>query len=233
MENEKNINYIKTSKEDVLIAIGSLMILGLFAWMVYYDFSPLIEVESDINYLFTQLFGNPTMTYSDGIGNSILTFLANYGGAKTLSLFTLVISAFLFIKREWFLSIWFVGVVSIGGIVGILLKNIFQRTRPVNHLPLDDGFSFPSGHAIVSTLFFLTIIMVFLPRIKNNFIKLPLSILSIVSWLGILFSRLYFHAHHLADIIAGVFYGIFWIIMAIFIYNFIIDRLHKINRENN
>lgn len=233
MKREEYRSTIQIQKRNKLLGLSALLILGILAWMVYYDFSSLLELEKNVNQLFQNFFGNPSMTYSANIGNSIMTFLADYGGAKPLSIATLVVAAFLLVKKETFLSIWFVGVVSTGGILGILLKNIFQRTRPFNHLALDDGFSFPSGHAIVSTLFFLTLILFFLPRIQDYFWRMTLISGSYILWFGILFSRLYFHAHHLADILAGVSYGIFWVTSAISVYYFLINyRTQYFNRKN-
>lgn len=209
------------------LAVISLIILGIVSWMVYAEFSPFLTLEDAIQSFFQRTFGNPSMTYSDGIGNSLLTFLATYGSASYLSMATVLIAIYLFVKRQPVAAVWFLGVVSTGGIFGILLKNILQRTRPISHLPFDSGFAFPSGHAIASTLFFLSILLVFLPKIQKDLIRTPLAILIYFVWAGILFSRLYFHAHRLGDLVAGVSFGIFWVTIASFVYNWVVRWLTR------
>lgn len=202
-------------------AVSSFMILGLLCWMVYRNFTPFIRFEKKTGQLFQQHFGNPDMNYSDGIVNSGLTFLATYGSAPFISITTCFIAGFLFINGYTGLAIWFLGVVSTGGIVGIFLKRIIRRNRPKNHLSFDHGFSFPSGHAIASTLFFLAILLVFLPMIQDIAIRLSLMGLVYLVWSGILFSRLYFHAHHIGDLLAGISLGVFGVMTSMLIYSVI------------
>lgn len=227
MRIEKKKNEMKVNNKHGYLAIASFIIFSLLAWMVYSNFSPLIGLEENTANLFQQLFGNPTMTYSDGLFNSLMTFFASYLSAKYLSLLSLVIAVFLFIKRYQGLALWFLGVISTGGVVGILLKKIFTRERPLNHLSWDTGYSFPSGHAIAASLFFAAILLVLIAKIKNKGVRRGLTGLIYFVWLGTLFSRLYFHAHHLGDLIAGVSFGVFWVIVTMFIYQLAFDCLRK------
>lgn len=199
-------------------SIFFFIIFTLVSWMVWTNFDSWIKLEEKINTHFNSFYGQPEMTYSDGLGNGILTFLVTYGSAPFLSTLTVLIAIFFFFKGEFLIGFWFVGVISSGGIFGIVLKNLFKRKRPYNHLSVETGFSFPSGHAIASTLFFWSLILVFFPRIESMMIRVPLTIAALLAWLAILYSRLYFHAHHLGDLIVGASYGIFWVMNAIMIY---------------
>lgn len=215
MRKENKINYMKIK----LLAVSSLIIFGLISLMVYYDSTLLNEIENITGSFFKKVFGNPTMTYSDGIINALMTFLAKYGSATFLSIATIIIGVFLVQKHHKNLAIWFLGVVSTGGVIGILLKKSFQRMRPIEHLIVDSGFSYPSGHAITSTLFFVFILLVFLPQIKNKIIRKNLGTLIFLIWPGILFSRLYFHAHYLGDVLSGIAFSVFWVAISIILYD--------------
>lgn len=203
------------------LAVGSLSMLVIVSWMVGAHFKPFIKLEEKVHYLFEKFFGHPQMTRADGPVSGVLTFLVTYGSAPFLSLASVVIAFFLFINHYRFLAIWLLGVVSTGGLFGVLLKKKFKRKRPIDHLSFDTGFSFPSGHAIASTLFFLTILLVLLPFIQVTVVRVLLSVFVTFIWFGILFSRLYFHAHHLGDLLVGVSLGVFWVMSAMLMYDWL------------
>ena len=209
-------------------AVSFLLILVLLCWMIYRSYPPFIRFEQRTTQLFERNFGKPQMNYTDGIVNSGLTFLATYGSAPYISLTTCFIALFLFVKGDRALAVWLLGVVSTGGIFGIILKKIFRRNRPAGHLSFDTGHSFPSGHAIASTLFFLAILLVFLPTVQSLAIRMFLMGLIYLVWGSILFSRLYFHAHHIGDLLAGVSLGVFWVTTSMYVYNIAVDVLQTL-----
>lgn len=197
---------------------GSLLVFLTVSWMIWVNFPPLLAFERKVYQTFQKRFGHPHLSYSDGLGNAWLTFLVTYGSAPYLSAFTVVIAFVLALNGYVLLAIWLLGVVSTGGIFGSILKRIFKRERPAKCLDSENGYSFPSGHAIASTLFFGSLLLVFLPNIQLEIIRYALAFLLSFNWLGILFSRLYFHAHHLGDVVVGVSYALFWVESAMFIY---------------
>lgn len=218
---------MKVSNTHRFFAVSSLVLLGFVFLMVSSEFSPFIQLEQKTAQLVEQSFGYPQMSYSNGLGNSMLTFLATYGSATYISITTSIIAVIFFLKGDKGLAIWFLGVVSSGGIFGIFLKNFFKRERPMNHLSFDDGFSFPSGHAIASTLFFLAILLVFLPLVQNLPIRILLTGLGFLVWGAILFSRIYFHAHFVGDLLAGVSLGVFWVLASMNVYNFVVNIVEQ------
>lgn len=225
------MQYIQVHTMYKWISVSYFIVLILLCWMIYQKFPPFIRFEKKATQFFKHHFGQPQMGYSDGVLNSVLTFLATYGSAPYISLLTTFIGGFLFLKGEWGLAIWLLGVVSSGGIFGIFLKKLFRRERPDEHLAFDTGYSFPSGHAIASTLFFLAMLLVFLPAIPSVMIRTLLMGLVYLVWAGILFSRMYFHAHHLGDLLAGISLGVFWVLTSMSVYNRILGLLLKAFKE--
>lgn len=218
-----NIHSIQVNDTYEFFAVSFLIILGVLCWMIYRNFPQFIRFEQKAMQLFQQQFGKPQMNYVDGPMNSVLTFLATYGSPTFISIITVFIGLILFMKVDRGLTIWFLGVVSTGGIFGIFLKNLFKRKRPKEHLPFDDGYSFPSGHAIASTLFFLALLLVFLPLVQSVPIRLILMGLVYLVWGSILFSRMYFHAHYIGDLLAGISLGVFWVLTSMGVYNRVLD----------
>jgi len=210
---------IQYNRSYLGIASGLFIIFILTCSMIKIGFPAFLDLEDTITNITQQLVGVPKMNYTTSFINSCMTFFTTYGDATTIVILTLFISIILFLKHYTFLGFWFLGVVSTGGIVGVFLKHLIQRERPINHLPLDNGFSFPSGHSIGSSLFFGVLLFVLFPHIKNQILKLIAMSLSSVIWFGILSSRIYFSAHHLGDIIAGVSFGLFWVSSAMIFYS--------------
>ena len=84
------------------------------------------------------------------------------------------------------------------------LKYLFARTRPIDiNLIVENGYSFPSGHSMVSLAFYgFFIYIIAHKRIKKNkkiFYCILLSLLTLL--IGI--SRIYLGVHYASDVLAG------------------------------
>ena len=145
------------------------------------------------------------MNFKGNWFNDFMTFLASYGDIATFITLTLIIATIVLIKRRFLLAIWLPTTVASAGIIGIALKDIIHHSRPYDHLTIDAGFSFPSGHALTSTIVIFALIFVLIPKLGTIRVKRIINTVLIVVWLGILFSRLYFHAHYLTDVVGGIF----------------------------
>lgn len=86
-----------------------------------------------------------------------------------------------------------------------ILKHIIVRPRPsVEHLVTQGGYSFPSGHAMVSTAFYGYLIYLLWKTNLNKTYKYIGTVLLIILVILICFSRIYLGVHYASDIIAGV-----------------------------
>ncbi|WP_258359050.1 phosphatase PAP2 family protein [Moorella sulfitireducens] len=97
----------------------------------------------------------------------------------------------------------------------IWLKNLFQRPRPnLGHLEAALGFSFPSGHAMMGTVFF-GLLAVWLFKICPPSCRSHVAMVTVIFLLLLGFSRLYLGVHYPTDVLAGYAAGIS--ILAIFL----------------
>jgi undecaprenyl-diphosphatase len=113
-------------------------------------------------------------------------------------------------------------------ILGIVLKETFQRPRPQSFFGFvpPDSYSFPSGHAFASLCFFGTLAWLIS---KHQSGKLPIFLI----WTAAVFfiltigsSRIYLGVHYPSDILAGYLAGITWLV-AIYLAD---HRLQPANR---
>lgn len=108
----------------------------------------------------------------------------------------------------------------------VILKNIFQRERPVTgNILIDEvGFSFPSGHTTNNVAFYFLAIYLVCINVKNKKVRnISCVILAIIPIL-IAFSRIYLRVHYPTDVIAGFCLGI---VLVVFFTTFIWPKIEK------
>lgn len=95
---------------------------------------------------------------------------------------------------------------NIGGIVFLnqILKRILKRNRPnIYPLLIVSGYSFPSGHAMVSLAFYGFLTMLIYQQCTSKKRKRIAELATILLILLIGFSRIYLGVHYASDVIAG------------------------------
>lgn len=101
-----------------------------------------------------------------------------------------------------------------------VLKHIIRRPRP-DHLRLvkEKGFSFPSGHSMVSIALYGILIYIVNKNIKNKTLKIILiSLLSLlILFIGL--SRIYVGVHYPSDVLSGYILATVITILVIDYYN--------------
>jgi len=97
--------------------------------------------------------------------------------------------------------------------MNVFLKSIFMRDRPsFNVLVNETGYSFPSGHSMISIVFYGYLIYLIYKFITNNKLKcLLIGLLSLII-LIIGFSRIYLGVHYASDVIGGFSFGVAYLI---------------------
>lgn len=100
-------------------------------------------------------------------------------------------------------------VVPAGMLLNVALKNLFQRPRPTLEEPLVQlsTYSFPSGHAVASSVFYGAMCALVFARARSRVVRALAVIAGMVMVLLVCFSRVYLGAHYLSDVIAGMAVG--------------------------
>lgn len=133
--------------------------------------------------------------------------------------FTVICGVLIFIfskKYRFFIGLDLVGVTVVNQVV----KHLVCRNRPsVLRLVEETGFSFPSGHSMVSIAFYGIIIYLIYKNIDHKALKYSLITLLSLLVLGIGFSRIYVGVHYATDVLGGFSLGLAYLIIYISLYN--------------
>ncbi len=131
----------------------------------------------------------------------VAKIITKFGNAETLILTTIILCIVIKNKKiKWAIPINLV----CAGVLNLALKNIIQRPRPVEYRIIDaNGYSFPSGHSMVSMAFYGFLIYLIYQNVKNKYIKIiSILLLSVLIFL-IGASRIYLGVHYASDVIGG------------------------------
>ena len=98
-------------------------------------------------------------------------------------------------------------------------KFIFARTRPIDiNLIVENGYSFPSGHSMVSLAFYGFFIYIIAHKKMKKKKKIFYSSLLALLTLLIGISRIYLGVHYASDVIAGFALSMAYLIIFIIIF---------------
>lgn len=153
----------------------------------------------------------------------IAKFITNFGGAIFLVIAT--ITLFIVIRNKK-IGISILSNLAIVTVLNQLIKRILQRPRPTEYRIIEEtGYSFPSGHSMVSMAFYGYFIYLIYKYVKNKYVKwISIILLSLlICLIGI--SRIYLGVHYTSDVLGGFLISISYLIIYISAANkFIIEK---------
>ena len=153
----------------------------------------------------------------------IAKFITNFGGAIFLIVLTIVL--FILIKNKKIGLSIFSNLVIIT-ILNQFLKRILQRPRPTEYRIIEEtGYSFPSGHSMVSMAFYGYLIYLIYKYVKNKYIKWGSIILLSILICSIGTSRIYLGVHYTSDVLGGFLISMSYLIIYVSAVNkFLIEK---------
>ena len=97
-------------------------------------------------------------------------------------------------------------------LLNFFIKNIIERPRPVGiNLITESGFSFPSGHAMVSMAFYSYLAYLLNKKIPQKYHILVYAIIFLLV-VFVSITRIYLGVHYASDVVAGIILGLFFVI---------------------
>jgi undecaprenyl-diphosphatase len=143
----------------------------------------------------------------------LMKFITTLG--STIVLVTGILSVAILIKNKKYFKIFIIANV-VGVILNNVLKLIIRRPRPTETMLLtyESSYSFPSGHSMMSMIFYGLIIYYVIKFINKKWLRNSLVTLLSLIIFSVGLSRIYLGVHYATDVIAG------FIIGAVYLYIF-------------
>lgn len=203
---KKTIKYIKENRKEIILIVASL----LFISITYAVFNDKIEHIDSLVHSYILDIRNDTLT-------SIFLVITNISSAYALIVLSIIL---FFIIKNKKIPLYITINLVCSFLANQIAKVIFTRPRPIGiNLIEESGFSYPSGHSMVSMAFFGFIAYLLYKKQKNKLTKTILIISIIITILLIGFSRIYLGVHYLSDVIGGFLLSIIYLMIYIKIIN--------------
>ncbi len=143
--------------------------------------------------------------------NAAVSAFTELGGVIVVSVSILCLVVYLWTQHRRRMAVFAAAAVGGAGIINFILKHGFERQRPtiLTALATESGYSFPSGHAMLSSALALAIILV-VWHTAYRWLAIGIGALYILS-IGM--SRLYLGVHYPTDVLAGWCVSAAWVLI--------------------
>jgi membrane-associated phospholipid phosphatase len=152
-------------------------------------------------------------SHATGLATLLLSAVTSLGGTQVLLAVTLLATVGLLARRRIAHAALMGAAFAGGEALNSALKAAFERPRPSFSDPLATaaGYSFPSGHAMVSLTVYGGLAFVIAASVGSRRAQLLVLISAIVLVLAIGFSRVYLGVHYASDVLAAYSAGLAWL----------------------
>ncbi len=150
-----------------------------------------------------QLFSTFHSSFLDNFALAI----TQVGNTYPTAIIFLILGLFLIIKKKKYSFYIFSIATGLGITLVEAMKVSIERIRPPMHLLIETGYSFPSGHSTISTIYLLSAIILIAPLLANRFSKIVWITLCSIIFPLVALSRIYLSVHFASDVAAGIILG--------------------------
>ncbi len=204
-----------------LLSLAFLYILTLFVGTVRDVIAAEPLVAADVR------IANLLYDFRDVVLIKFFLWVTTLGTWQVVLCFATLSSALMWLwrKRYDILPLW----VTLGGsyLFFALTKLVVHRPRPDVAYYVEQGFSFPSGHAAAAVALYGFLAYAIFRGQEGWRAKASAVFTSVVVTLGIGLSRLYLGVHYLSDVWGGYLLGLLWLIIGISIAEWLRRRSRK------
>lgn len=189
----------------IALAVSALM-LALFADMAW---ETLLTRESAIFdgvvVWLVRYYANPAL-------DQAMIVVSDLGYGYPFIIFLFVVVGALAFYRRWLELFIFALCMGGGAVLNVLLKHLFARSRPDLFRVVEEmGFSFPSGHAMVSLCLYGMSAFLLSRYLKRWPARFAVFVLAGLLTAAIGVSRIYLGVHYPTDVVAGFMAGTMWL----------------------
>ncbi|WP_448795768.1 phosphatase PAP2 family protein [Brevundimonas sp.] len=211
-------------------ALGALMIVAL-------GIMTFVEIADDMTEADGQAFDQMVLHWMQPVAgqprgpwwlHEAAGDVTSLGGIAVLGLFAIVAIGMLVILRKRLSALLLVIGLAGGVALSEGLKALFERERPPASYQAVETLnaSFPSGHALLSTVFYLSVAVMMTRAFPKRRLKAYVLGVGMVFALMVGLTRVYLGAHWASDVMAGWCVGAAWA-MALWLVSYAVERRQK------
>lgn len=193
----------------VALSVSGLMLVFFteMAWETL--FRKTMDVFDNVFIWLVRYFASATV-------DRIMIFMTNLGYGYIYGIIVFTVFIILAFYRRWREITGLAISITGGAVLNLLLKHLFERTRPDLFRVVEaTGYSFPSGHAMVSLCFYGMLAFLTVRNIKSLPQRLVIISLTVLLVVAIGISRIYLGVHYPTDVVAGYTAGAMWLFFCI------------------
>lgn len=184
----------------IALPIACLLVFALLAWQVL-TAGPVVRLDLQVTEFLAARRQDWLTAFMLGVAN---------GHDSVVVLGATVLVALWRFRGRQLQDLAMLAVVPAGMLLNVGLKHLFERPRPALEEPLVhlSTFSFPSGHAVASTVFYGALCVLVFLHARTAATRALAALAAAAMVLLVTFSRVYLGAHYLSDVVAGVCVGV-------------------------
>ena len=210
--------WVRTNRGLAFSLAGGLLLAALSGWV----FGALGEdvLARDSLTLYDASVSRWLLSFSTEDGSQFFYVITLLGGTWMILLNSILLGSWLTWRKKWYQLGALALSVGGGVLLNLLLKNYFLRPRPdfPNAFYHESGYSFPSGHAMLSVLFYGMASYL----ISRNYpwkgkVYLALTAFTLSVLIG--FSRIFLGVHYMTDVLGGWSAGFVWLTFCVTMLN--------------
>ena len=192
-----------TLQRREIIALSCFVLFAMLTGLVWFGYANVFDV---------QLHDWALGIYPVGFEN-IWKFVTSFGSGLMIATLLAVSLGILVHLKRWDDFKYLIFVMTAAGATEISMKWLIHRPRPTeifeNTLP--NSYSFPSGHTIYGTTFYLAIAFIAAPKKSGN-TQRAIWLAAGLAGLLIGASRIFLGVHYFSDVMGGYLVALFWLV---------------------
>lgn len=140
--------------------------------------------------------------------------MTDIGDPVGLGIIVFITSIFLAMRKRWKWLAYLLFTSGVGGLLNLELKAWFARARPdlAEALRSAHGYSFPSGHAMGSTIVLGSVAYIVFRVLTDWRLRATALALACSMIIAIAASRVYLGVHWISDVAGGIAAGAIWLV---------------------
>lgn len=196
------------------VALFAVLTLGLYAFIEIAEEMAQGEIRKldEMLFLGLRMPGDPSTPLGPAWLQETAVEVTAIGGFPLIILTLAAVTGFFIVTRRYGAALYAVLAVGSGALLSQTTKQYYGRPRPdlVDHLDTVHTLSFPSGHAMVTTVAYLTLAAIVIGYLETRRARAYVLTIAVLVAVMVGVSRVYLGVHWPSDVAAGWALGSAW-----------------------